>query len=316
MRKLLSAALPAPRDEPQQRDVIDAAMDWGTRRRRRDRVLTGAAALAVIAVGAGVAAISGGSGTGSEPVGGRQPVSVLSSPAFPSGSWWTPYCQTADGTGRDLAEYCKLYNDEQSFDAEFITGSAKYLRAALPPGFTLKAVGSRVLVLTGPNGKTNYLFPSVEPASTLDGHPLSCGTPAPPGCVLTSTAGGTVVVNGDPSGEPSAGYVGDGQKDPRVDILLGTSIGGGIGAVPAPTSAVPLLNRDQQARLLTDPGFLAYAKAQLQHQQDIKRQLRGMAPPPSPTGSSFPAAPGSFSPPSGSPSGSWSPPPDSLSSGS
>jgi hypothetical protein len=79
---------------------------------------------------------------------------------------------------------------------------------------------------------------------------------------------------------------------------------------------VPLLSRDQQARLLTDPGFLAYAKAQLQHKQDIKRQLQGMAPPPSPTGSTFPATPGSFSPSSGSPSGSWSPPPDSLSSGS
>ena len=51
-----------------------------------------------------------------------------------------------------------------------------------PQGFTVKTTGAWVLILTGPNGKTNYMFPSAAPASTLGGHPLSCGVPAQTGC--------------------------------------------------------------------------------------------------------------------------------------
>ncbi|MEY9904590.1 hypothetical protein ABIA35_000796 [Catenulispora sp. MAP12-49] len=337
MRELLSGALPAPQDEPQQRDVIDAAMDWGMRRRRRDWALSGAAALAVLAVGTGVAAMSGGSGNGASPAGGpgtSAATTASSSPSFPDGMWWTPYCNTPGTVKGDLAQYCKLYNEQQDFNVDFAKGSVKYIQAALPAGYTVKATNTWVLVLTGPNGKTNLMFPSAEPASTLDGNPLSCGTPAPPTCVQTSTAGGNVVVNNYPSGAPSAGYVGKGLTDPRVDLLLGTSTGGAPNGMAPPTSATPLLSNAQLAKILSDAGFLGYAKAQVQHLEDITKQLQNMAPPnssgytlPSPSlpAGAFPVgapptgASGSWNwantPPSGSQSSGNSQPPESQSSG-
>jgi len=319
MRELLSGALPAPQDEPQQRDVIDAAMDWGARRRRRDWALSGAAALAVLAVGTGAVAMAGGSGNGADPGSGGRTVtstavsSAPSSPKFPAGAWWTPYCDTPVAVKENLAKYCSLFDEEQNFNVAFAQGSVKYIQAALPQGFTVKKTDAWVLILTGPNGKTNYMFPSAEPASTLDKHPLSCGVPAQTGCVQTSTAGGTLVVNGWPSGDPSAGYVGSGLKDPRVDILLGTSATGGLNRMEPPTSAQPLLSNAQLAAILSDPGFLNYAKAQLQHLKDITAQLQSMTPP-SPSGSLTPATPPPW--PSGIPSGlpssgatgSWSQP--------
>lgn len=334
MRELLSGALPAPRDEPQQRDVIDAAMDWGARRRRRDWALSGAAALAVLAVGTGVAAMSGGSGSDAGPGPGGEVRSSAtgstgstapSSPNFPAGTWWTPYCSTPGGVKGSLAEYCDLYDEQQNFNVAFVQGSVKYIRAALPQGFTVKTTGAWVLVLTGPNGETNYMFPSTEPASTLGGHPLSCVVPAQLGCLQTSAAGGTVLVNGGPSGDPSAGYVGTGLKDPRVDILLGTSATGGLNGVAPPTSAQPLLSNAQLAEVLSNPGFLDYAKAQLQHLEDITNQLQSMTPP-SPNGSLGSVTPPSRPTgipsglPSGLPSGDgttgFSEPPWSRSSGS
>ena len=313
MRKLLSGALPAPEDEPQQRDVIDAAMDWGMRRRRRYWALTGAAALAVVAVGTGVAAMSGGgSGNGASPggfgtsstAGGpRSSASTAeSSPSFPKGTWWTPYCSTPGTVRGDLAQYCHLYNEEQDFNTDFAKGSVKYIQAALPSGYTVKATDTWVLILTGPNGKTNYMFPSAEPASTLGGNPLGCGTPTPPTCVQTSTAGGTVVVNGGPSGDPSAGYVGSGLKDPRVDILLGTSVTGAMNGMAAPTSAQPLLTNEQLAKVVGDPGFVAYAKDRLQYLKNITNELQSMTPP-SPSGSLVPVTPSSSSPSGNHPTG-------------
>ena len=299
MRELLSGALPAPQDEPQQRDVIDAAMDWGTRRRRRDWALSGAAALAVIAVGTGVAAMSDGSGNGVTSGTGPRPSSTHSSFRIPppqAGSWWTPSCGSPGTAKGNLADYCRLFEAQQNFNVDFAEGSAPFIQAALPTGFTVKTTGTWVLILTGPNGKTNYLFPSAEPASSLDGHPLSCGTPAPPECVETSTADGTVVVAGAPSGMPSAGYVGQGNKDPRVDILLGTSAGGGMNRMAPPTSAEPLLSNAELEKLVSDSRLLQYAKAQLTHLDSITRQLQAMAQP------------------SGSPSSSYSPPPGSFSS--
>jgi hypothetical protein len=306
MRELLSGALPAPQDEPQQRDVIDAAMDWGARRRRRDWALSGAAALAVIAVGTGVAAMSGGSGNGVSSASGAQPsASSASGPNFPGGNGWTSSCDAPGNVKGYLAGFCKLYTEQQNFMTDFAKGSVPYIQAALPTGFTVKSTATSVLILTGPSGKTNYLFASTESASTLDGRPLSCGTPTQAGCVQTSTADGTVVVNTYPSGDPSAGYVGAGLKDPRVDILLGTSSGGGVNGVAPPTSAVPLLSGEQLEKILSDPGFLSYAKAQLQHQDDITHQLESLLPP-SASGSSYPSAPKTF--PSGNPSSGASDP--------
>lgn len=309
MRELLSGALPAPQDEPQQRDVIDAAMDWGMRRRRRDWALSGAAALAVIAVGTGVAAMSGGSGNEVSSASGTRPSASSSGPNFPAGSGWTSSCDAPGPVKGDLVQFCELYSEQQNFMTDFAKGSAPYIQAALPTGFTVQTTATSVLILTGPNGKTNYLFASTESASSLGGRPLSCGTPSQVGCVQTSTAGGTVVVNSYPSGDPSAGYIGAGLKDPRVDILLGTSARGGMNGVAPPTSAVPLLSNQQLEKILIDPGFLTYAKAQLQHQNDITHQLESLLPP-SESGSSYSSAPKTF--PSGSQSsgatGSWSPP--------
>ncbi|MBS2537645.1 hypothetical protein KGQ20_33330 [Catenulispora sp. NF23] len=307
MRELLSGALPAPQDEPQHRDVIDDAMDWGTRRRRRDWVLSGAAALAVLAVGTGVAAMSGGSGStvnaGGGTPSGAQTHRSDASPSGPEGSWWTPYCSASGTVTKDLQKYCELYNEEQNFGIDFAAGSAKYIQAALPAGFTVQPTGKWVLILTGPDGKTNYMFPSAEPASSLDGHQLGCGVPAPSDCVQTSTAGGTVVVAGGPSGEPSAGYVAAGLKDPRVDLILGTSVTGGLNGMAGPTGPVPLLTDAQLAKILTDPGFLGYAKAQVRHLADITEQLQSMAPPSgSWTPSSGASNSESYPPPGGYPS--------------
>jgi hypothetical protein len=319
MRELLSGALPAPQDEPQQRDVIDAAMDWGARRRRRDWTLTGAAALAVVAVATGVAAVSGGGGgtsaAGQTPTGVSTHRSMGGVPSQPAGSWWTPYCETPGTLKGNLADYCRLFNEQQTFNVDFAKGSVPFIQAALPPGFSVRATSSWVLILTGPNGTTNYLFPSTEQASTLDGHPLSCGTLAPPGCVQTSTAGGSVVVNSAPSGQQSAGYVGNGLKDPRVDILVGTSASGGMNGIAPPTATVSLLSDTQLTRIMSDSRLLEYAKAQLNHLKAITRQLQAMAQPSSSGPYSVPSyspPPGSGSSSSGVPSsgatGSWSPP--------
>ncbi|WP_370345380.1 hypothetical protein [Catenulispora sp. EB89] len=337
MRELLSGALPEPQDEPPQRDVVDAAMEWGARRRRRDWTLTGAAALAVVAVATGVAAVSGGGGgggsaAGQAPTGVSTHRSIGGVPSQPEGTWWTPYCSYSGTLKGNLADYCKIYIEQQDFNVTFAKGSVPFIQAALPPGFSVKVTSSWVLVLTGPDGTTNYLFPSTEPASTLDGHPLSCGTPAPPGCVQTSTAGGSVVVNSAPSGQQSAGYVGDGLKDPRVDILVGTSAGGGMNGIAPPTATVSLLSDAQLAKIMSDSKLLEYAKAQLNYLNALTRQLAAMAPP-SASGSSFPPAPpvsssdpglpsgwtsssgttGSSSPPSGSQSSSGLPPGESNS---
>jgi hypothetical protein len=290
MRELLSGALPAPQDEPQQRDVIDAAMDWGTRRRRRDWALSGAAALAVVAVGTGVAAMSGGSGSDVS-AGGVQPDIVANSLGVgkqPAGSPWTPYCDQPESLKGSLANYCRLVQEEQKFGADFAKGVVPYIQAALPAGFHVTATNTYVDILTGPDGKTNYLFPSTEAASTLSG-PLSCTTPAEPGCVETSTASGNVVVNSGPSGEQSAGYVRGNLQDPRVDILASTSSSSGIAGVAPPTSPNLLLSNAQLSKVMGDPALLGYAKQQLQHQNDIAKQLQSMAPP---------SSSGSYSPPS------------------
>jgi hypothetical protein len=312
MRDVLSGALPAPQDEPPQRDVVDAAMDWGSRRRRRDWALSGAAALAVVAIGAGVAAMSGGSGNEASPGGGPWPSASGSSvPLPPPGSWWTSSCDTPATIAGSLADYCGLFTEEQNFRVDFAKGSVPFIQKALPPGFSVRATDTYVLILTGPQG-TNYLFPSVEPASTLDGHANPCTTE--PSCVQTSTVGGVVVAgNATPSGAQSAGYIGNGLHDPRVDILVGTSAQGGMNGM-APPTAGQLLSNEQLARIAGDPGLLQYATAQLAHITDITRQLQSMAPPPSATGS-FSPPPSTLSPPAGNPStgatGSWSSPPSS-----
>ena len=279
MHNLLSNALPAPEDEPHLRDVVDAALEWGERRRRRDWTLAGAAALAVIAVGAGAAVVGGGSGS---PVsaGGSPTVTDNRSPGrippFPNGTSGTENCPAPGSTGSS-DEFCRLFLEQQRFDIDFAKASVPYIQAALPAGFHVTATGSHMVLLTGPNGKTNYLFPSVTAASTLDGHTPSCGSL--PGCVQTSTIGGVVVVQGGPSDAESAGFVKDGLKDPRITINVGTSGGGSINGVPAPTSATPLLTNQQLAAVVGNPAFVGFAKEKYAHLQDIVRQLQKLSPP-------------------------------------
>lgn len=327
MRKLLSGALPAPGDEPPQRDVIGAAMEWGERRRRRDWTLAGAAALAVLAVGAGAAALGGGSGAAASPGTGQRslPLGVSASgssgserpgqPNWPEGTWWTPTCDEPTSVQGNLADYCRLFNEEQTFSTDFAKGSVKYLQAALPPGYSVQATNAHVVILTGPTG-TNYLFPSVTGASTFSGRAPGCG--ADPSCYQTSVAGGNVVVGpAPPSGAQSGGWVEDDLKDPRITITVGTIEFGGMNGIPAPT-AHALLTNEQLAKLLSDPHLRDYAKAQYQHLVDITRQLQGMAPPsgtpsyrPPPSHSLLP---GGSSTESFSASQSWTPPTGSTSS--
>ena len=298
MRELLSGALPAPQDEPPQRDVVDSAMDWGARRRRRDWTLTGAAALAVVALATGVAAVSAGGGGSTAAPGGQAPTSVSTHrsmggvPSQPkAGSSRTQYCQSPGNLKGSLADFCRVFDEQQNFNADFAKGSVPFIQAALPPGFTVRATSTWVVILTGPDGTTNYLFPSTEPASTLNGQPLSCGTPAPAGCLQTSTAGGSVVVNSEPSGQQSAGYVGHFPDDPRVDILVGTSVSGAMKGIAPPTAKVSLLSDTQLAKIAGDPQLLQYAKAQLNYLKALSRQLAAMLEP---------SSSGSYSPPPGS----------------
>ncbi|MFL6112546.1 MAG: hypothetical protein ACJ786_14495 [Catenulispora sp.] len=311
MRKLLSGALPAPGDEPPQRDVIGAAMEWGERRRRRDWTLAGASALAVLAMGAGAAVMGGGSGGTASPGAGPKTPSPSGSsaprgisPPIAPGTWWTPSCTKPTGEQGNLADYCRLYMEEQNFPTDFTKGSVQYLQAALPPGYTLTATNANVLILTGPAG-TNFLFPSVEDPSSLDGHPLSCGTPGP-NCYHTSAAGGDVVVGIGPTNAQSAGWLTDDPKDPQITIFVGTVTEGGMNGIPAPT-APALLTKEQLAKLVSDPHLRDYAKTQYQHFTDITKQLQGMA---SPSGS---PQPGDSSNQSFSDSSGWTPPTGSTS---
>ncbi|OLE24377.1 MAG: hypothetical protein AUG49_13535 [Catenulispora sp. 13_1_20CM_3_70_7] len=291
MRKLLSGALPAPGDEPQPRDVIGAAMEWGERRRRRDWTLTGATALAVLMVGAGVAVMGGGSNAGISPTAGPKAPSASGSPLGSIGqhpNWpgvvWNSSCN-------DPTEYCRLLTEVQNFTNDFAKGSVPYLQAALPQGYSVKATGSYVVILTGPGG-TNYLYPSVTSASTLDGHTPSC-RPGP-SCYQTSAAGGKAVVAGGPSDWQSAGWVKDDLKDPRITITVGTVTEGGIDGVPAPT-AHGLLSSEQLAKLISDPHLRDFATTQYQHQADITKRLQAMVPP-SESGSPLPGGSSSGSP--------------------
>lgn len=289
MRDLLSGALPAPEDEPQQRDVIDAAMDWGGRRRRRDFAVAGAAALGVVAIVAGVAMAGPGSGSSVSTGGGTQSpdtARIVAVGSLPPGSMHpSPWkCTPPPGLIGKSADYCRLMTDVQNFTPDFAKGAAKYIQAQLPAGFSVKTTDAAILILTGPNGATNYLYPSTEPASTLEGRMLSCHTPAPPTCVQTSTEGGSVVVNGGPTDPASAGYVKNGSTDPRVDLIVGIAPGSEQG-LPAPTSRTSLLTNQQLVKIISDSRLLAYAEQQLQHEADIEHQLRAMEPP-SQTGSS------------------------------
>ncbi|WP_194907240.1 hypothetical protein [Catenulispora rubra] len=317
MRELLSGALPAPQDEPPQRDVIDPAMDWGARRRRRDWTLTGAAALAVVALATGVAALSGGGGSRGDAAapGGQAPTGVSTHRSMggvssqPTGSGPTQDCQSPGNLKGSLADFCKVFDEQRNFNADFAKGSVPFIQAALPPGFSVRATSSWVLILTGPDGTTNYLFPSTEPTATLNGQPPGCGTPAPSGCLQTSTAGGRVVVNTEPSGQQSAGYFGDLPDDARVDLLVGTSVSGAMNGIAPPTAKVSLLSDTQLAKIMGDPQLLQYAKAQLGYLKALSRQLAALMEP---------SSSGPYSPPPGSASGSgvpssgtsgWSSPP-------
>ncbi|NUR62713.1 MAG: hypothetical protein HOV87_29270 [Catenulispora sp.] len=313
MRKLLSSAFPPPEDEPHQRDLVDAAMEWGERRRRRDWALAGAAALAVVAVGAGTAVMSGG-GSGPATAGGGNPTSARDSaspkmPPWPAGTAGTEHC-SANAAPESEDEFCRLFNERQQFGTTFANASVPYIRAALPAGFSVRPTSWGVLILTGPNGKTNLLFASVTGADTLDGHAPSCG-PAAPSCVQTSTAGGSVLVNGAPSDGQSAGYVKAGMKDPRITINIGTATSGEVYGVPAPTSNVPLLSNEQLAKVVGNAAYVQFATQQDEHWQDLGRQLRKLSPP-SPSGAPPGSGSGSWTPPSGTPSASgsasWTPP--------
>jgi hypothetical protein len=280
-------------------------MEWGERRRRRDWALAGAAALAVVAVGAGAAVLGGGSGS---PVsaGGSPTVTDSQSsgrippfPGMPPGTSGTANCP-APGGGGDSSEFCRLFLEEQRFDAAFAKASVPYIQAALPAGFHVTATNTNVVLLAGPDGKTNYLFPSVTAASTLDGRTPSCGNAPAADCVQTSTIGGDVMVAGGPSGEQSAGFVKDGLKDPRITINVGTAGNGPVNGVPAPTSATPLLTNQQMEAIVGNPAFVGFAKDQYAHLEDIVKRLQKLSPP-SPTGS------GGWTPTSGSTPVTWSP---------
>ncbi|NUR29884.1 MAG: hypothetical protein HOV83_29215, partial [Catenulispora sp.] len=215
----------------------------------------------------------------------------------PPGTAGTENCFSNANGGND---FCRLFLEEQRFDLDFAKGSAPYIQAALPAGFTVQATGTHALILSGPGG-TNYLFPSVTSASTLEGRQPACSTPPTPTCFQTSVDGGKVVVGGAPSGGESAGYAKDTLQDPRITVTVGTKLAGGINGIPAPT-ADALLSKEQLAKIVGDAGFLAYAKTQYAHLLDIQSQLQKLAPP-SASGSASGSAPG------WSPSGSapWSP---------
>ncbi|MFD0639528.1 hypothetical protein ACFQ9X_56035 [Catenulispora yoronensis] len=173
MRKLLSSAFPPPEDEPQPRDVVGPAMEWGDRRRRRDWTLTAAAAVMVLAIGAGAAALGTGSGstsaTGSDPLAPRTPRSF---PLDGPGTAGTELCNIQNPpTSGGASDYCTAFNEAQNFDTAFAQGSAPYIQAALPPGFTVQGTGNHALILTGPGGRTTCSRRSPSPARSTGRHP-------------------------------------------------------------------------------------------------------------------------------------------------
>ncbi|NUR62127.1 MAG: hypothetical protein HOV87_26220, partial [Catenulispora sp.] len=267
----------------------------------------------VVAVGAGAAVMGGGSGSPASAGGSPTATESYSSakippfPGMPPGTSGTQNCPAPGGGNTD--EFCRLFLEEQQFDAAFAKASVPYIQAALPAGFHATATSTHVVLLTGPDGKTNYLFPSVTAASTLDGHMPSCGNPPGAGCVQTSTAGGDVVVAGEPSAGQSAGFVKDGLKDPRITINVGTAVSGSINGVPAPTSATALLTNQQLAAVVGNPAFIGFSKEQYAHLEDIVRRLQKLSPPSA-------SESGSWTPPSGgsSTSESWSSPTGASSS--
>ncbi|NUP53320.1 MAG: hypothetical protein HOW97_39260 [Catenulispora sp.] len=292
MHSLLSRAFPEPDDEPHPRDVVGPAIRWGDRRRHRDWALTGAAALAVVMVGAGAAVLGGG---GSEVPASPGSGGIAGSPPGAADQSWTPPKCTPAGS-----EYCKLMQEEQDFGADYAKKSLPYIQAALPTGFTVKATDTYVLVLTGPDGKTNYLFPSVTGADTLEGRAPECGTPPRSGCLQTSEAGGDVVVNGGPTAGQSAGWVKDGLKDPRITINVGTAPSDSINGLPKPTGSRALLTNQQLAAIIGDAAYVQFSDQEYAHLVDINQRLHNL---PQPTQSS----PVGMSPGSSHPVG-WSSP--------
>lgn len=313
MRELLSNALPEPDDEPHQRDVIDSAMEWGDKRRRRDWALTGAAALAVVAVGAGVAALGTGSGSGRDAPaasgGGQQagqtdPLGVQSNGApFPTAS---PTCMPPSSVPpNQLDRYCDLWRQETGWMVEFAKGSVPYIRAALPQGYTVKATDSYVVQLTGPDGKTNILFPSATSAKMLEGHTPGCAQLGSD-CAATSIGGGHGVVGQFPSDGQSAEWVADGLKDPVV--LMGVNIVGtdGVGGLPAPTGKA-LLNANDLERIVSNPDFVQYSKREWERSVEIQKEMQNLVGAAAGSSESGPASSAPSGPPSGSASSapSW-----------
>ncbi|WP_344658486.1 hypothetical protein [Catenulispora subtropica] len=307
MRKLLSDAIPAPEDEPHQRDVISAAMAWGERRRRLDWVLTGAATLAVVAVGAGVAVLGTGSGPGTsaasggadsqKTLGGMLDSKVVNGQPFQS---FSPTCMPPPNLpGGQTKKYCDLWQEQVDWSTEFAKGSVPYIQAKLPQGFTVKAANSYVVQLTAPDGKTNLLFPSAgSAANLLGGHTPSCAHPGDD-CTQTSAGGGHGVIGQYPSEGQSAEWVADGLKDPV--ILLGVNVVGtsDVGGLPAPTGG-RLLSADDITRIVSNPDYVKYAKESWKHEEEIRKQLlqlQGPSPTDGPTGQ--PSATGSGMPSGG-----------------
>jgi hypothetical protein len=224
MRALLSRAAPVPEEEPQVRDVVGPAIAWGERRRRVDRMLVATgAALAVLAVGAGVHAVGNGAlGTGSG-LGG-----AAVGPAGPGRSFPTSgglglgsgSCTLPNGAPGSTT-FCKVEAQLQNFDITFASQAADLIAAKLPSGVTAERTGSYYLTLT--KGSTReYLYPSLTPSSTLPELKEHCYTSD---CKLQNVADGTAML-GTYASATIADWVPDAGPGPRITMLLATTAPG------------------------------------------------------------------------------------------
>jgi hypothetical protein len=152
LRSLLSTQV-SDEETMGHRDVIDDAMAWGDRRRRRDRMMaTAGAAVAVVAVGVGAATFGASSGGGETAV---RPA-ASSTPSGWSGGGSTQGCNLPNvGWKSTDPKLCGLVTQMQGPYDQFDANVLPIVNAHLPAGVKATAATSdygMYMILSGPQG--------------------------------------------------------------------------------------------------------------------------------------------------------------------
>jgi hypothetical protein len=296
MRALLSHAAPDPGEEPPARDVVGPAMAWGDRRRRLDRIMVGTgAALAVVAIGAGVTGLGGGNSS-PRSTNAAAGTPTASSSSASSGCWVVAPGRLAS------PEFCAASAELSNFNHDFTQAAYPLLSGKLPAGVTATNTGAFYIKLSK-GGTTEYLYPSITFRSTLDGGKEQC---ANPDCTLQPLLSGTAALAAHP-GTTLVDWVADAGEGPRVTFIVtnsepatypayaGDPLPGGNGLATPPgvpangtkgqpsatesasaTQPVKLMTKQQIADLIADPGFQQYATEQFAKLKDLNQKYQAL----------------------------------------